>query len=67
MYFKKFIWLHYLSYSMWGLVPRPELNLGPLHWEHGVLATGPLGKSPQIEYIELKRFLFIGIWLPNWI
>ena len=21
-------------------------NLGPLHWEHGVLATGPPGKSP---------------------
>ena len=56
-----------LSYSMSGLVPRPELNLGPLHWELGVLAAGPPAKSPQIEYIKPKRFLFIGIWLPNWI
>ena len=22
-------------------------DLGPLHWEHGVLATGPPGKSQQ--------------------
>ena len=30
-----------LSWSMWDLVPW----LGPLHWEHGVLATEPPGKS----------------------
>ena len=25
--------------------PDQELNLGPLHWELGVLAPGPPGKS----------------------
>ena len=25
--------------------PDQELNLGPLHWELGILATGPPGKS----------------------
>ena len=25
--------------------PGEGSNLGPLHWEHGVLATGPPGKS----------------------
>ena len=25
--------------------PDLALNPGPLHWEHGVLATGPPGKS----------------------
>ena len=28
--------------------PNQGLNLGPLHWECRVLATGPPGKSPQI-------------------
>ena len=27
------------------LVPRPGIEPVPLHWEHGVLATGPPGKS----------------------
>ena len=27
------------------LVPDQGQNLGPLHWERGILATGPLGKS----------------------
>ena len=26
--------------------PDQGANPGPLHWEHGVLATGPPGKSP---------------------
>ena len=34
-----------LSCSMWDLVPDQRSKLGPLHWEHGVLATGPPGKS----------------------
>lgn len=51
-----------LSCHMWGLrlwhadsslqpcgiqFPNQELNLGPLHWEHGPPATGPPGKSPN--------------------
>ena len=34
-----------LSHSMWDLVPWPGIELRPLHWERGVLATGPPGKS----------------------
>ena len=38
----------FLSCRMWNLVPHPGLNLGPLHWEHRILATGPPGKSVHI-------------------
>ena len=31
--------------STWDLVPRPGIEPGPLHWERGVLATGPPVKS----------------------
>ena len=34
-----------LCCGMWDLVPDQGSNLGPLPWEHGVLATGPPGKS----------------------
>ena len=30
---------------MWGLVSHPGTEPRPLHWEHRVLTTGPLGKS----------------------
>ena len=48
-----FIWLHQVlvlgcgifSCDMWHLVPSQGSNLGPLHWEWGVLATGPPGQS----------------------
>ena len=33
-----------LSCSIWDLVPWPGIESGPLHWELGVLATGPPGK-----------------------
>ena len=39
-----------------GLVPRPGIEPGPLHWEHRVLATGPPGKSPKYcVYGSLKK------------
>ena len=31
--------------GMWDLAPCQGLNLGPLCWEHGVLATRPQGRS----------------------
>ena len=34
------------SCIMWDLFPWSGIYLGPLHWEHRVLATGPPGKSP---------------------
>ena len=30
---------------MWDLVPQPGIESGSLHWELGVLAPGPAGKS----------------------
>ena len=30
--------------------PDEGLNLGPLNWEHGVLATGPPGKSLEKDF-----------------
>ena len=49
MYLKNiylFIRLHQALVVACGIwFPDQELNPGPLHWEHGVLATEPLGKS----------------------
>ena len=39
-----------LNCGTWDLVPDQELNPCPLHWEHAVLATGPLGKSPGLRF-----------------
>ena len=39
-----------LSCGMWDLVPRSAIELGPLPWERGVLATGLPGKSPSHGY-----------------
>ena len=36
-----------LSCGMRDLVPDQGSNLGPLHWEHGVLTTGRPGKSQE--------------------
>ena len=33
------------SFGMWILLPDQGLNLHPLHWELGVLATEPPGKT----------------------
>ena len=48
------------SCSMWDLFLNQGSNLGPLHWECGVLATGPPGKSlltrPSITF---PIFLFL--------
>ena len=35
--------------------PGQALNPGPLHWEHGVLASGPPGKSPGVHLILEMR------------
>ena len=52
-----FIWLHQVLVAALGIFdlvaacvmfPEQELNPGPLPWKHGVLATGPPGKSPHI-------------------
>ena len=35
------------------------LNRGPLHWEHGVLATGPPGKFLKKQDSELSFVLIV--------
>ena len=39
-----------LACSIWDLVPWPGWTLGPWHWGHGVLATGPPG-SLKCSYL----------------
>ena len=42
-------------------------NLGPLHWEHGVLTTGPPGNSSSLILFIFKFiYLFIYFWL-HWV
>ena len=64
--FFKFIWLHRvllaacriffscgmrtLGCGMWDLVPDQGLNPDPLPWEYRVLATGPPGEVPQLQF-----------------
>ena len=48
-----------LSCSMWDLVPRPVVELGPLHWEWGVLATGPPGKSLNTSFLYIYKYIYI--------
>ena len=39
--------------------PDQELNSGPWHWEHGVLASGPLGKSPTFIFVATSISLIL--------
>ena len=44
--------------------PNQGLNLHPLHWQHGVLTTGPPGKSlPLFFQSHLGYFFFLGVFL----
>ena len=38
------------AYEIW--FPDQGLNPDPLRWEHGVLATGPPGKSLNVTFCE---------------
>ena len=58
-----------LSYGMWdllscgmqGLVPDQGMNLGTLHWEHRVLATGPPVKTPNYSLSLHHIYLVIAL------
>ena len=39
--------------------PDQELNSGPWHWEHGVLASGPLWKSPTFIFVATSISLIL--------
>ena len=41
-----------ICWSLWDLVPDQEPNLGPLHWEWAVLATGPPGRSASLSLLN---------------
>ena len=43
--------------TTWDLLPWREIEPGPLHWEHGVLATGPPEKSPYVIFFTWNKFL----------
>ena len=46
------LWLWHCG--MWNLVPWPGIEPRPLHWEHGVLAARPPGKSCIIHFFKGK-------------
>ena len=46
-----------LHCSMWDLVPSLGIELGPLYWEHRILAFGPPWKS-HLEILNLDLQLF---------
>ena len=61
-----FIWQHQVlvaahgvfSCGTWDLVPWPGIDpRGPLHWEHGVLTTGPPGQSLSTPFQHLLEIL----------
>ena len=39
------------SYCIWDLIPWAEIEPGPVHWEHGVLAIWPPGKLSFFLYV----------------
>ena len=57
--------VHRLSFSAArGIFPDKGWNLGPLHWECRVLATGPPRKSLLPITVDLSK---IGTWLRSWL
>ena len=47
------MWLHRVLAVACGIQFSDQgSNLGPLHWECGVLATGPRGKSPYTIFLK---------------
>ena len=46
--------------NTWDLFPWPGIDPSPLHWEHGVSATGPAGKSLSAS---LRLAIKVSSWL----
>ena len=49
-----------VSCDLWDPFPDKGWNPGPLHWEHGVLATGPPGKSCEFLFYLMFCHLLLG-------
>ena len=63
LYFYLFIYLCQALAVACGIqFPDQELNLVPLYWKHGVLATGPPGKSLYPQY---SLFIWSFLYLPS--
>ena len=50
------------SCSMWDIFPRPGMEPRPLHWEHGVLATGPPRRFLNMQ-TTLNFLLTLVVWM----
>ena len=61
LYFLKlFIWLCWVLVVAHGIqFPVQGSNLGPLHWEHRILVTGPTGKSPFAYFFFKSIFVLL--------
>ena len=46
-------------------LPDKGLNLSPLHCEHEVLATGPLGKAPQTPHFLKTKVIKTWLHVPS--
>ena len=49
-----------LNCGMWDLVPCPR-NLGLLHWDKGILATGSPGKSLILFYLKIFQSTLVTV------
>ena len=49
---------------MWDLVCQPGMNLDSLHWECGVLAIGPPGKSHFLCISQSPNIVFLSLLFP---
>ena len=50
-----------LDCGMWGVVPWPEIEPRPLHWEHGVESLDHQG-SPSTFSLQKKQVLRVERW-----
>ena len=71
-FFFFFLLIHLFGYAhcgMWGLLivacgiqfPEQGWNLGPMHWEHRVLATGPPEKSPILHSYNITLYITLSV------
>ena len=57
-----FIWLHGVLVVACGIwLPDQESNPGLLHWEFGVLATGPPGTSQGLGFLFCTTWVRISV------
>ena len=61
------MWTPQLWHACGNQFPNQVLNLGPLHQEHGVLPTGPPGKSLDlmVSFDEQMFFILVQLSLSN--